>query len=308
MDLFESMRIFKQVVESNGFAAAARTMSLTRSTVNKHVVNLESKLGTQLFVRSTRSVRTTETGKAFYDRAIVILSDLDEAISAVSQLHESPMGRLRVNGPMSFGTMFLSKAIAQFMQQHNQVQVELTLSDRFVDPIEEGFDVTIRITEPKEITSLISKEIAQSRRVICASPAYLESFGEPEHPRELYNHRCLHYGYHTSGSNWQMTGPDGEFSVPINCAMWSNNGEALRDAASHDQGIALLPEFIAIEALRSGRLVEVLIPYSAHDAMIYAIYPRHRHLSVKVRIFVQFMIDHFSDDLMLKGNSDSSEN
>lgn len=296
MDKFESMRAFKQVVDSNGFAAAAREMGLTRSTVNKYVANLENELGTQLLARSTRRVSPTETGQAFYDRCVGILSDLDEAISAVSLLQETPQGRLRINAPMSFGTLHLTKAVAAFMKLHEKVHVELALTDRFIDPIEEGVDVTIRISEPLVSTSLVTREISRARRLLCASPNYLKAFGEPEHPRDLHEHRCLQYGHHTSGSHWQLTGPDGEHSVAINCAMWSNNGQALNDAAVLDQGIAILPTFIAGDALTSGRLQEILPAYRPRDITVCAIYPRHRHLSAKVQLFVQFMVDQFGDN------------
>lgn len=296
MDKFESIRAFKQVVESNGFAAAARVMGSTRSTVNKYVANLENELGTQLLARSTRRVSPTETGQAFYDRCVGILSDLDEAISAVSDLQDEPQGRLRINAPMSFGTLHLTQAVASFMKMHEKVHVELALTDRFIDPIEEGVDVTIRISEPRVSTSLVTREISRARRVICASPKYLTECGEPAHPRELHAHRCLQYGYHTSGSHWQLTGPDGEHSVPINCAMWSNNGQVLMDAAVQDQGIAILPSFIAGNALMSGGLKEILPSFRPHDLAICAIYPRHRHLSAKVRLFVQFIVDQFGDN------------
>jgi len=295
MNMIESMRAFKQVVESGGFAAAARELGQTRSTINKQVVKLEDRLGVQLLIRSTRSVRPTEAGAAFHERCLGILSDLDESISAIRELNVSPQGRLRVNAPMSFGTMYLTSVVAQFMRNYPDVQVELALTDRLVDPIEEGFDVTIRISEPRVLTSLISKEISRSRRVICASPGYIETFGAPEHPRDIRQHRCLHYGYHEAGGHWQLTGPDGEHSVPINCAMWANNGEALRDAAVQDQGITIIPEFIAGSELQAGRLVEILSPYQPHEVVIYATYPRHRHLSSKVRMFVQFINEHVGE-------------
>ncbi len=302
MDKFECIRVFRQVVESNGFAAAGRKMGLSRSTVNKYVARLENELGTQLLARSTRRVSPTEAGQAFYDSCLGILNDLEEAISAVSEFQEQPRGRLRVNAPMSFGTLHLSKAVAAFMKLHEKVHIELDLSDRFIDPIEEGFDVTIRISEPQVSTSLMKREIARTRRVICASPNYLEKHGEPKHPRDLHDHRCLQYGHQTTGSHWQLTGPDGAHSIPITCAMRSNNGEVLRDAAVLDQGIAILPTFIAARDLESDRLREILHAYQPHDVTICAIYPRHRHLSTKVQMFVQFMIDRFSGNASRETN------
>jgi DNA-binding transcriptional LysR family regulator len=295
MDKFESMRAFTKVVEASGFAAAARKMGLSRSVVNRSVINLEKELGTQLLHRSTRRVTPTETGIAFYDRCSQILSELAEAISAITELQEKPTGNLRVNAPMSFGTLHLSDVVANYMITYPGVHVELMLNDRFVNPIEEGFDVTVRVGERHPSTSLITKEIAPAKRVLCASPAYIKAYGEPAHPTELKSHRCLHYGYQESGSHWRLHGPDGEQSVSINCVMLANNGEVLKDAAVKDQGIALLPTFIAADALQQGQLRTILTDYEPPHIALFAVYPRHRHLSAKVRFFVELIAERFAD-------------
>ncbi len=293
MDRFQSIRAFTRVVEEGGFAAAARRMGLSRSVVNRAVIALEDDLGTQLLVRSTRQVTPTETGLAFYDRAVGILADLDMAIASVSELQEHPTGNLRVNAPMSFGTMHLSSLVAEFMREYPDVRVELVLSDRFIDPIEEGFDVTLRVAEDAPSTSLIVRNIAPARRVLCASPEYIAGAGEPGSPRELRRHRCLHYGYLDSGSQWRLTGPDGDRTWSINCVMWSNNGETLRDAAIGGQGIALLPTFIVGQALQDGQLRTILSEYSPPEIVLSAVYPRHRHLSAKVTLFVDLLAERF---------------
>ena len=295
MDKFESMRAFTKVVQAGGFAAAAREMGLSRSVVNRSVINLENELATQLLRRSTRHVTPTETGLAFHDRCLHILSELDEAMSAVTDIQERPAGRLRVNAPMSFGTLHLSGVVAAYMNIYPEVHVELVLNDRFVDPIEEGFDVTVRIGETDPLTSLISRKIVTSKRVLCASPDYLKELGTPTHPNELKQHRCLHYGYQDSGSRWHLQGPDGEQSVAINCVMWSNNGEALKNAAVENQGIALLPTFIAGEELQHGQLITILSDYPPSDVTVCALYPRHRHLSAKVRFFVELLAKRLGD-------------
>ncbi len=294
MDRFIGIKAFIKVVESGGFAAAGRAMGLSRSVVNKHVIALERELGTQLLTRSTRQVSPTETGQAFYDRCVGILSELEQAISAVTELQEKPYGNLRINAPMSFGTLHLSPLVADFMTRYPQVHVEFVLNDRFVDPIEEGFDVTVRVGEPRVSTSLVVAEIVAARRVICASPAYLDTYGNPGHPAELRNHRCLHYGYQESGSRWRLTGPEGEQSYAIDCVMWSNNGEVLRDAALMDQGIALLPTFIVGRELQEGRLRTLLTNHEPPPIALTMLYPRHRHLSTKVRFFVDMVRERFS--------------
>src|SRR5699024_1425623 len=182
MNKFEGMRAFIRVVEAGGFAAAAREMGLSRSVVNRAVINLERELGAQLLLRSTRQVTPTDTGLAFYDRARQLLSDLDEAWSAVRSLEGKPTGTLRVNAPMSFGTLHLSRVIAEYMALYPEVHVELILNDRFVDPIEEGFDVTLRVGEPQATTSLVTRELVTVKRVLCASPTYLQRQGEPATP------------------------------------------------------------------------------------------------------------------------------
>jgi len=294
MDKFESIRMFTRVVEAGGFAAAARDLNLSRSVVNKHVINLESQLGTQLLQRSTRQVTPTETGQAFYDRCVQILGELEDAISSVTELQELPSGNLRINAPMTFGAMHLADVVAGFMTDYPDLHVELVLNDRFIDPIEEGFDITLRIGEPQVSTSLISSEIVTIRRILCASPEYLAAHGEPTHPTQLKEHRCLHYGYQSSGSRWRLLSDDGDQPYLINCVLWSNNGEVLQQAAIRNQGIALLPTFIVGAALQEGRLRSVLNDYRSPEINLCMLYPRHRHLSNKVQLFIDRVKQRFS--------------
>jgi DNA-binding transcriptional LysR family regulator len=185
--------------------------------------------------------------------------------------------------------------LADFMAHYPDVRVELVLNDRFVDPIEEGFDVTVRIAQPNISTSLITRSIAPVRRVLCASPAYLAAHGEPGEPADLRHHRCLHYGYQETGNQWKLTGPRGEIPVQIHCVVWSNNGDALKQIALRDQGIVLLPTFIVGDELQAGRLRTVLCAYQPPDVSLSALYPRHRHLSAKTRMLVDFLIDRFGE-------------
>lgn len=295
MDRFESLRAFTRVVEHGGFAAAARALGVSRSVVNKSVIALEAGLGTQLLRRSTRQVTPTEAGQAFYERSVRILDELDAAVASVAELQGRPAGRLRVNAPMSFGTLHLADAVADYMNQWPDVHVELVLNDRFVDPIEEGFDVTLRIGEPRTSTSLAARAICDAQRVLCASPQYLAAQGEPRHPSELRNHRCLHYGWQESGNQWRLGGVHGEQSFAVGCVLWANNGEALKNAAVRHAGIALLPTFIAGPALREGLLRTVLADWAPPAVALCALHPRHRHLSPKVRAFVDLLVDRWRD-------------
>ncbi len=287
MDMLEGMRSFTRVVEAGGFAAAARETGVSRAAINKQVRKLEEQLGAQLLRRSTRRVSTTDIGQAFYQRCLTVLAELDSAVSAVTELQEQPVGTLRVNAPMSFGTLHMADIIARFMADYPDLRIEASLNDRFIDPIEEGFDVSLRVSEPAWSTSLVTREIAAARLVLCASPEYLRQHGEPLRPGELQQHRCLHYGYQASGVQWRLAGPGGEeTSVGVNCAMWSNNGEILAAAARRHQGIALLPTFIVGADLQSGELRSLMCEYQPAPLTLCALYPRHRHLSGKVRLFV----------------------
>ena len=177
-----------------------------------------------------------------------------------------------------------------------EVHVEVSLNDRFVDPIEEGFDVSIRISQPRSFTSLVTREICPARRLLCASPAYLARHGEPQAPAELRHHRCLHYGYQESGVQWRLGRGEKEVAVTVNCAMWSNNGDVLLAAALRDQGIVLLPTFLAGADLQNGRLRTVLHEYEPAPLTVAALYPRHRHLSAKVQLFIELLDERLGDN------------
>ncbi len=289
MDKFESMRAFVQVVDQGGFAAAARVMGLSRSAVNKLVLNLEDALSVQLLQRTTRKVTPTPTGLAFYERCVAILADVAEAELAVAQLQREPKGQLRVNGPMSFGTRYLSPVIAQFLQQYPDLQVELSLSDRFVDPIDEGFDVTVRIAKPAVSSSLIVQELFPAPVILCAAPRYLAQHGVPQTPTDLAQHTCLTYGHIATEHQWTVIGPDGEHQINVNGCLCANNGDPLRDAALQGLGIVLLPRFLMADDLQTGQLRQVMAEYEAPAISVCVLYPVNRHLSTKVRLFVEFL-------------------
>lgn len=292
MDKLESLRAFTRVVQHGSFSEAARELRLSRSAVSKYVGELEQQLGVQLLVRTTRSVAATESGLAYFERARAILADLEEADLAVTRLQAEPRGLLRVNAPMSFGTLHLGRAIADFMGLHPDLQIQLILSDAMVDPVQEGFDVTIRIADLPS-SSLIARKIAPALPVACASPGYLAQHGTPRHPRDLRQHRCLAYGQITTGNTWKLAGADGEHVIQLPWTLCANNGEVLRDAAVAGLGIALLPTFIVGPDLDQDRLQPILMDYRANDLSIYAIYPPTRHLSSKVRLFIDFLVDRF---------------
>lgn len=293
MDRLAALNAFVAVVEAGGFAAAARRMRMSRSTVNRLVIDLEGDLGAQLLNRTTRSVAPTATGTAFYGRMKSILGDLDDACREVGETGEEPIGDLRINAPMSFGTLHLAPALADFMVRHPALRVELDLNDRFVDIVAEGFDLTVRIAAPEENSNLVDFRVSPVCRVICAAPSLIRRLGTPAAPADLKDMPCLHYGNLASGNRWRLAGPDGEVSVATNGAMCSNNGEVLRDAAVRGLGFALLPTFIVGRELQTGELVSVLPEYRPPELALCVVYPPNRHLSPKIRLFTDFMIERF---------------
>ncbi len=293
MDKFESMRAFVAVVEAGGFAAAARSLGLSRSAVNKLVANLENDLQGLLLQRTTRKVTPTPTGLAFYERCVGILADLAEAELAVSQLQTEPKGNLRINAPMTFGTRYLSPAIAQFLQRYPELHVELSLSDRFIDPIEEGFDVTLRIAQPEATPSLILQELCPAPVGLWAAPDYLRDREMPQTPADLQQHPCLVYGHLSTQHAWTLVHRERVTRILVQGPLCANNGEVLRDACVQGLGIALLPEFIVTAELAAGRLQRVLPDYTAPPLSVFVLYPVNRHLSAKVRLLVEFLTQYF---------------
>jgi DNA-binding transcriptional LysR family regulator len=294
MDKLNSLRAFVKVVELGSFSEAGRQLRLSRSVISKYVGELEQDLGVQLLNRTTRHASATENGQAYFERALTILADLDAADQAVAQAQSTPRGLLRVNAPMSFGTLQLGPAIADFMAQCPELQIQLVLSDDQVDPMQGGFDVTLRIAD-LESSSLIARKIVGIDRVVCASPDYFKQHGTPKLPEDLRNHALLTYGFLLTGNQWKLTGKNGDDHwIQPSWTLCVNNAEVLRDAAIKGRGVALLPTFIAGDALRAGSLRGVLNSYKAPPLTLYAIYPPTRHLAVKVRLFIDFLVARFA--------------
>jgi DNA-binding transcriptional LysR family regulator len=294
MDKFQSLRAFTEVVREGSFAAAARKMSLSRSAVNKLVINLENDLGVQLLYRTTRKVIPTETALAFYERCVNILTDLEETEFAVANLQQKPQGILKINAPMSFGTLYLGQMIADFMVEYPDLQVQLTLEDRFIDPLEEGYDLVIRIGKTPDSARLITHKLTMTKRFLCAAPNYLKSHPLPQKPDDLRSHPCLHYGYLSTGNKWKLIHNSQEYLVKINPLLCSNNGEILAQAASKGLGITLLPLFIINQYLEEDRLKIILPECQAPEINIFILYPVNRHLSAKIKLLTNFLQARFA--------------
>lgn len=294
MGRLSSMATFVDVVEAGGFTAAADKTRLSRAAVSKSVMQLEDHLGTRLLNRTTRRISLTETGRVYYERCKAILSDVEEAESIAGELTTEPRGTLHVNAPTSFGVMHLGAAVAAYCQQHPQVQVSLSLTDRFVDIVSEGFDVVVRIAELED-SSLIARKVAPCRRVLCASPEYLNRYGTPKVPQDLAIHRCLFYTNLPTANAWVLTGPNGVETVRVSGPICADNGEVLKTGAIAGLGIALEPTFIVGADICAGQLQLVLPEYCPPEIAIYAVFPSKRYLSAKVRTFVDFLSGYFGE-------------
>jgi DNA-binding transcriptional LysR family regulator len=295
MDRVTSLSVFAKVVESSSFAAAARHFGLSPAMVSKHILSLEERLGARLLNRTTRQVSPTEIGREFYERATRILADLDEAEQAASALQATPKGLLRLNVPLSFGIRHLAPAILDYLAACPDAEIDVTLSDRVVDLVEEGFDLAIRIARLAD-SSLIARRIAPCRIVACAAPAYLKKHGAPRRPADLAAHNCLGYSYAALRNEWRFTGPDGVESVRVAGRLNANNGDVLRLAALRGEGIVIQPTFLIGDDLASGELVPILPGFVPDELVIQAVYPHSRHLSVKVRSFIDFLVARFGQD------------
>ena len=294
MDLLTGMRIFTHVVEANSFSAASDRLGLSRAAVSKHIARLEAHLGGRLLNRTTRRISLTEAGQAYLERCKQILEDVADAECVVSGLSTEPRGSLRLNVPMSFGITQVAPLLPRFSARYPRVDIELSLNDRLIDVVDEGYDLVIRIAELQD-SNLIARRLATSRHVICASPGYLDRHGRPATPADLATHACLRYSYMQHSREWLFIGTDGEQRVRISGPLLTNNGGAICTAAENGLGIALLPTFIAGHALREGKLERVLAAYDCPQLGIYAVYPSNRHLSAKVRAFIDFLENEFSD-------------
>lgn len=289
MDKLESMYAFTQVVEEGSFAAAARKMQMSRSYINKLVIDLENQLGVQLLYRTTRQVTPTDTGRAYYEHCVNILAAIDEVELAITQQNTEPKGTLKINAPMSFGIAYLAQKIADFMSFYRDIKIQLTLEDRFVDPIQEGYDLVLRIGSVAQSPNLVVQEITTIDRVICAAPSYLENKGIPQDIYDLKNHSCLHYGYLATGNQWQLKKGEEIYQISVNSICCCNNGQVLKDLAIRGLGIVLLPTFLIKPELEKKELQIILPDYYLPPLKLCLIYPVNRHLSTKIKLFTQFL-------------------
>nr|WP_286675076.1 LysR family transcriptional regulator [Pseudomonas subflava] len=276
--------IFTRVVECHSFTQAAHSMGMQKSTVSRRIALLEERLGVRLLNRTTRKLRLTEVGQAYYERCRQIMLDFAEAEQAVMQLQQEPAGLLRIAAPIEFGQLFLGGVLGRFMLQYPQISAEVELTSREVDPLEEGVDIAIHVGQPRDST-LIARKLFESPRRLYASPEYLARHGLPETVQALAGHRALLL-QQDSPRYWPLVGEQ----VPCLRVLSCNNITLAREAALAGAGICGLPVMIAEEALNSGRLVQLLPDARLPIGELYAVYPSRRFQAMKVKAFLDFLM------------------
>jgi DNA-binding transcriptional LysR family regulator len=294
-DALQEITIFARVVNTGSLSAAARDLGLSPALVSRRLSGLEARLGVRLINRTTRSLHMTDEGAAYYETCTRVLAEIEEADAAVSAGRADPRGILRVALPASFGNQHVAPLVPRFAARYPDVQIALSLSDRTVNVVEEGFDLAVRIADLAD-SSLAARKLAPNRRVVCASPAYLQRHGAPRTPEELAQHNCLVTG--DFSSNWDYKTPDGRpGSVRVSGRYCCDNWEVLREWALAGLGIALKSTWDVHRQLEDGSLVPLLPGYAFHsDVAIYAVYPHRRFLPAKTRVFIEFLAESFGPE------------
>jgi DNA-binding transcriptional LysR family regulator len=298
MDRLSCMHAFVKVVENRGFSAAARRMNVSPQAVSNLVHVLETRLGVRLLNRTTRKISLTDIGREYYDRCTQILLEVEEVDQIVNAARLTPVGRLRLNVNTSLAPV-LAPVVAEFISNYPQVSIDLVATDRMVDLVEEGFDLSVRNTSMPSL-SLIVRQLMSYRFLVCASPDYLRQHGTPRTPQELTDHVFLTFSPTPWGNEWTFKSPSGKQTIRVAGNLQSNNGDALRIAAVHGLGLIITPEFTVTEHLYSGRLVSILEDYPLPELYICAAYPHRRHLSAAVRSFLNLLARRCKDNSLYR--------
>jgi DNA-binding transcriptional LysR family regulator len=295
MDRLLSMTVFARAVELGSFSAAGEAMHMSSQLVGKHVQTLEHHLGVRLLNRTTRRHHLTEIGASYYERVKVILAEVESAEGLAAETRAIPRGRLRVNASVTFGVHALAPRLHEYMAANPQVTVDLSLSNGYVDAIEEGFDIVFRIGELAD-SSLIARELAPYQLVLCAAPAYLERHPRIRTPLDLSGHECVGFSHTELRTHWTLDGPDGRVTVPVSGRFMANHGEAMVAIATAGLGIMLQPLELVRPHLDTGRLVRVLPAYSAPKRPMHILYAPDRRLTPKLRSFIDFALATFGPE------------
>ncbi|AIY41346.1 Transcriptional regulator [Collimonas arenae] len=293
MDRLQSMRVFAKVVEQGSFVAAAQVLDMSNAVVTRLVADLENHLGIRLLHRSTRRMALTEPGQAYLERVRQILDEIDEAEAAASVLSTNPAGTLHIYSQIGFGQTQLARLLPLYSKQYPDVQLDVTLSDRTVDLIEEGFDVGIFSVNQKFDVSMVARQLGIAEVLLCASPAYIAEHGAPQVPEDLAHHACLNFSLEHLRHHWTFQSAEGTSVIPITSKVMSNNTELLRHCLLAGMGIALRSSYTLGDDMAAGRVVRVLQDFQINKVAVRLVYPSRRLLSAKVRSFVDFMMAQF---------------
>lgn len=289
----QQLASFVAVVNAGSFVGAADASNLSKAAISRHVADLEHGLGVRLLHRTTRRLSLTDDGQRLHARAVELLANAAELEAEASSRSREATGRLRINAPVSFGNLHLSALWPQFMLAHPRTLLDITLNDRVVDLVDEGYDLAIRISQLAS-SQLVSRRLAGTRIVLCASPGYLAMHGTPSHPHELAQHQIIAYAHWSGGDDWRFSGPDGDVRVRVQPRIHTNSGDTCRVAALRDQGIVLQPDFLVGEDLRRGELVELMPTFRSIELGIHVVYASRKHLPFKTRCMVDFLADAFA--------------
>ena len=288
MDKFLEMKTFAAVVDGGSFVQAADALDMSKPAVSRHVAELEQRLGVRLLQRTTRKLSLTEEGRLFYGRCKTVLADVEVAEEEITAKSVAVKGLIKVNVPVSFGLLALAPLWPDFMTSYPDVELDITLADRIVDLVEEGYDLAVRIARLPN-SSLVSRKLASTRLLLCASPAYLKKHRKLKHPSELAGHAVLSYSLLATGDQWDFEGPEGKVSVTVKPVMRTNSGDTCIAAARKGKGVILQPSFMVGADLASGALVELMPDYRSSEFGIFAVYPTRQYVSPKVRALIDFL-------------------
>lgn len=290
----QQLSSFLAVVRAGSFVGAAAASGLSKAAVSRRVADLERHLGVRLLQRTTRRLALTDDGQRFHARAVELAAALEELESETASSGGEATGVLRVNAPLSFGNLQLAPLWPRFVAENPRVALDLTLNDRVVDLVDEGYDVAIRISNRLD-PQLVSRRLATTRMLLCASPGYTEAHGVPRHPADLAHHRVFAYSYWAAGDDWSFDGPEGQVSVRVSPRIHTNSGDTCRAAALEHQGVILQPDFIVGTDIRNGALIELMPEYRSITLGIHAVYATRKQLPMKTRRLIDFLVDAFAE-------------
>lgn len=294
MDRLACMKVFVKAVEAGSISSAAAELNLSSQLAGKQIRALEDGLGIKLLTRTTRRQSLTDSGQLFYERARNILAEMEAAEALMAETRSEPRGRLRISAPITFGSHGLAPEIPEYLRQHPEVSIDLSLTNSTVDLVEEGFDVVFRTGDLPD-SSLIARRLASYRLALCAAASYIKLAEPLRAPLDLLKHECLVFSHTSLRTQWSFDGPEGRVTVPINGRFSTNSGEALRAAAVAGMGILLQPYELVADEIEAGRLIRLLPEYEPAARSLHVLYASDRRMTPKLRSFLDFAVQKFSD-------------